>query len=123
MANILRIGCGYRVVGINLIETMKKIILIFWICVQSSIVLFANSFYIDPINGNNNTGDGTLLNPWQTLEYVINNNLIESMSYVTPYNPDNPQLIIKNQAAPIKAGDTLILYSGLHGDVNLVNYI
>jgi len=102
---------------------MKKTILFFWIFIQSSIVLFANSFYIDPTNGNNNTGDGTLQNPWQTLEYVINNNLIESMSYVTPYDPNNPQLIIKNQGAPIKAGDVIWLYSGLHGEINLSNYI
>jgi len=100
---------------------MKKII-----CILLGLILFSNlysnTFYIDPINGNN-SGDGSISDPWKTLEYVINNNLIESKSYVTPYDPNNPQLIIKNSGAPIKSADTIMLYSGLHGDITIVNYI
>ena len=84
--------------------------------------VYSNTFYLDPVNGSN-SGTGTISNPWKTLEYVINNNLIESKSYVTPYDPNNPQLVVKNSGAPIKSGDTLMLYSGLHGNITLVNYI
>lgn len=84
--------------------------------------LFATSFYIDPVNGSND-GDGSISNPWHTLQEVVEQNLIESYEYVTPYDPDNPQLIIKNEGAPVKAGDTLILRNGLHGELFLRNYI
>jgi len=84
--------------------------------------VYSNTFHIDPINGSN-SGNGTISSPWKTLEEVISTNLIESKSYLTPYDPNNPQLIIKNAGAPIKVGDTLVLYSGLHGEINLVNYI
>lgn len=83
---------------------------------------YSNTFYIDPINGSN-SGTGTVSSPWKTLEEVINANLIESKSFVTPYDPTNPQLIVKNPGAPIQAGDTLMLYSGLHGNIDIVNYI
>ncbi len=83
---------------------------------------YSNTFYIDPVNGSN-SGTGSISSPWRTLEEVINANLIESKSYVTPYDPNNPRLVVKNPGAPVKAGDTLILYSGLHGEINPVNYI
>lgn len=86
-------------------------------------ITFATTFHIDPANGNNISGDGTTSNPWQTLEFVIANNLIESQAYVTPFNANNPQTISKNSGAPIHAGDTLLLYSGLHGEIFIQNYI
>jgi len=45
------------------------------------------------------------------------------MSYVTPYDPNDPQLVTINPGASVKAGDTLMLYSGFHGKVILTNYI
>ncbi len=83
---------------------------------------YSSTFYLDPINGSN-SGTGTISSPWRTLEEVINANFIESKSFITPYDPNNPQLVVKNQGAPIKGGDTLMLYSGLHGEINLINYI
>ncbi len=100
---------------------MKKLLSIVVMMIVFSNV-YSNTFYIDPVNGSN-SGDGTLASPWKTLEEVINANLIESKSYVPPYDSNNPQLVIKNEGAPIKAGDTLMLYSGLHGDIFLKNYI
>ncbi len=84
---------------------------------------YASVFYIDPFNGSNTLGNGSITNPWKTLEYVINSNKIESHSYVTPYNSSSPQLITKNSGAPIKEGDIIMLYSGLHGDIFIQNYI
>ncbi len=105
---------------------MKTIITKKYFSILASILVisnvYSNIFYIDPINGSN-SGDGSSSNPWKTLEYVINNDLIESKSYVTPYNPDDPQLAVKNAGAPIKAGDIIMLYSGMHGDISIVNYI
>jgi len=84
----------------------------------------ATTFYVDPTNGNNTTGNGSITNPWKTLEYVIANNLIESNSYaVLPYDENNQSTIPKNVGAPIKAGDTIILYGGLHGELFIQSYI
>lgn len=86
-------------------------------------ISFAETFYIDPLNGDNITGNGSLSAPWQTLEYVINTNLIETHSYMTPYDASNPQILTKNLGAPVHEGDTLILFSGLHGKIYIENYI
>jgi len=64
---------------------MRKIKLLFSLILISN-ACFASIFYVDPINGNS-SGDGSLASPWQTLEQVINDNLIESRSYITPYDP------------------------------------
>ena len=100
---------------------MRKIKLLFSLILISN-ACFASIFYVDPINGNS-SGDGSLASPWQTLEQVINDNLIESRSYITPYDPLTAETIIKNSGAPIKAGDTIMLYSGMHGELLLYNYI
>lgn len=86
-------------------------------------ISFAATFYIDPTNGDNVTGNGTVSAPWQTLEYVINANLIESHAYMTPYDASNPQILTKNIGAPVQEGDTLLLYSGIHGQIYIENYI
>ena len=85
-------------------------------------ICIATVFYVDPVNGSD-TGDGSYASPWQTLEQVVTNNLIESLAYVTPYDPDNPQIVGKNIGAPIQPGDTIMLYSGMHGEIFLRNYI
>jgi parallel beta-helix repeat protein len=99
---------------------MKAIYLVL-LAVLSNVVI-ANKFYIDPVNGSN-TGDGSVNLPWATIEDVITGNLIESYEYQTPYDTANPQLVIKNQGAPVKAGDTLLLFSGFHGKIYIENYI
>ncbi|HFC00804.1 MAG TPA: hypothetical protein ENJ53_08380, partial [Phaeodactylibacter sp.] len=64
-----------------------------------------------------------MANPWKTLQEVVEQNLIESyQNTIHPYDPDNIQLAIKNEGAPIKAGDTLVLLNGLHGELVLANY-
>ncbi len=82
----------------------------------------ATIYHVDPVHGSD-TGDGSAAHPWKTIENVINNNLIESMSYVTPYDSANPQIVEKNTGSPVKPGDTLYLYNGIHGEINLVNYV
>jgi parallel beta-helix repeat protein len=82
----------------------------------------ATTFYLDPINGSMaNTGSAN--SPWGSLESVIAQGLIESFRYSPlPYDPVGSSLIPKNANAPVKAGDTLMLRSGLHGDIFLQNY-
>ncbi|MBI1223803.1 MAG: T9SS type A sorting domain-containing protein [Bacteroidetes bacterium] len=85
-------------------------------------ILCATTFYIDPINGSM-SNNGAYNSPWSKLEAVVNSNLIESYANSPlPYNAQTNQPSIKNLGAPIKSGDTLLLRTGLHGEVFLQNY-
>ncbi len=74
------------------------------------------SFYVDPLTGNM-SGDGSASNPWQTIQEVIDNGLIESQEWETLPYADGATLIPKNSGAPVKAGDTIWLRSGYHGEL------
>jgi len=78
--------------------------------------LRAATYYVDPIAGDPNN-DGSFENPWKTLQEVFDNELIETQVYETnPPGPNTP-FVIKNSGAPVKAGDTILLRSGYHGEV------
>lgn len=80
-------------------------------------------FFIDPINGSA-SGDGTLENPWQSLQEVIDNKLIQSQAIdVKPYDPAVSKRIDINTGAPIRGGDTIYLMDGQHGDVSILGYL
>lgn len=77
----------------------------------------ATKFYIDPINGSI-FNDGSYASPWSTLEAVFDYELIETQSWSpVPYEHGVSRLVPKNEGAPIQAGDTLVLRSGLHGRI------
>ncbi len=77
-----------------------------------------HTFYLDPDHGAN-TQSGTLADPWGSLESVIADNMIETRVYADlPYDGTNP-LVTKNAGAPVKAGDTLVLLNGHHGEFYL----
>lgn len=81
----------------------------------------AQKFYVDPVNGSPD-GNGSAGFPWRTIQEVIANNLIESYEPVNyPYDGTS-ELKIKNSNAPVSGGDTLILLSGFHGEINLLRY-
>jgi len=67
------------------------------------------TFYVDPVNGSP-SGHGSQANPWRTIEQVFTGGLIETWGKGSvPINP----------GAPIKGGDTILLLSGYHGEVNI----
>lgn len=86
--------------------------------------LDGNVFYVDPINGSMDN-DGSAERPWRTLEEVFDNGLIETriiVSYPWESTPDNyfepvGGFRIRNEGAPVKAGDTILLRTGYHGEV------
>jgi hypothetical protein len=79
-------------------------------------------FYVDPASGNINN-DGSASSPWNTFQDVIENNKIESMEYEDYPYEDGATLVVKNSGAPVKAGDTIILKAGYHGDVLIQRYL
>lgn len=76
----------------------------------------AADFYVDPQNGDP-AGDGSSAKPWRTLQEVIEANLIETQHWATLPYQDGATLKVVNAGAPVKAGDTIWLRSGFHGDL------
>lgn len=87
----------------------------------SAATLGAADFYVDPVNGSA-AGNGSAGNPWLTLEQVVSDNLIESQVWNSlPYTA-GATLVPKNAGAPVKAGDTVWLRTGYHGELVLNGY-
>jgi hypothetical protein len=88
---------------------------------QSEATQTGTVFYVDPATGNINN-DGSASAPWSTLQEVIENNKIETMRTASQPYHDGVGYVVKNAGAPVKAGDTIILRSGHHGDVFINSY-
>ena len=70
-------------------------------------VLQAAVFYVDPEKGNIDN-DGSAARPWRTIQEVFEHNLIRTRDSAGRS---------KNPNAPVKAGDTILLRSGYHGEI------
>jgi len=81
----------------------------------------ATIFHLDPATGNLNN-DGSNSSRWPGLEEVINAGYIQSYKYGNLPYAGNNALIEVNTSGPVKPGDTLMLYHGLHGDAILHQY-
>jgi parallel beta-helix repeat protein len=63
-------------------------------------------FYVDPVAGNDLTGDGSPGNPWATIQYVVDNKVDCTDQHGAPNNP----------GAPVKGGDAIVLVGAIgHG--------
>ncbi len=81
----------------------------------------AAEFYVDPVTGSP-TGDGSATRPWRTIQEVFDAKLVESQQWdKLPYTAQSA-LVIKNPGAPVRAGDTILLRSGFHGDLLIDKY-
>src|SRR6476469_2176744 len=76
----------------------------------------AGDFYIDPVNGSD-AGDGSATNPWRSLQALFDDGLIETQDWPDYPYQDGMQLVTVNAGAPVRAGDTIWLRSGYHGDL------
>ena len=78
----------------------------------------AAEFYVDPVNGGP-AGDGSAGRPWRTIQEVFDAKLVESQQWdKLPYTAQS-KLVAKNSGAPVKAGATIWLRSGFHGDLSI----
>ncbi len=79
---------------------------------------FANTFYVDPINGSM-ANDGSLNAPWSTLQEVVNSNKIQTFGPINyPFVVGDP-MQIKNLGAPVQAGDTILCFGGFQGALSI----
>jgi hypothetical protein len=75
-------------------------------------------FYLDPVAGNID-GDGSASSPWPGLQEVIEAGMIRTHAYEGhPWDEDD-MLYEKNPGGPVRAGDTLRLLDGDHGEVEI----
>lgn len=83
----------------------------------------ATTFYLDPVNGNLNN-PGTMAAPWPSLMEVIQAGMVETQEYAPlPYDPATSKLVVKNAGSPVQAGDTLMLMSDQHGEVEIDRHV
>jgi len=76
---------------------------------------------VDPVHGSP-TGDGSAGRPWRTIQEVFDGKLVESQQWdKLPYTPER-KLVTRNTGAPVRAGDTIRLRSGYHGDLLIDKY-
>ncbi len=81
----------------------------------------AKTFYIDPKIGSI-SNDGSMENPWNTLKDVFDSNKIETLKYESKPAVSQAPMVLKNQGAPVKPGDTLVLRDGYHGEIYACEY-
>ena len=81
----------------------------------------AAEFYVDPVTGSS-AGDGSASRPWRTIQEVFDAGRVQSQHWAQlPYTPQST-LVPKNGGAPVRAGDTIWLRSGYHGDLSILRY-
>ncbi len=72
--------------------------------------LFTGSeFFVDPQNGDDQTGDGSSQNPWASVQAVIDNQVDCTDQHGSPRNP----------GAPIQGGDAIVLRGATGHDADL----
>ena len=81
----------------------------------------AADFYVDPENGDM-SGDGSAEAPWSSLQEVLEAGLVESQDWPELPYAEGAELVPKNEGAPVKAGDTIWLRSGYHGELDISSY-
>lgn len=87
-------------------------------CAVPSLKAGHHTFYVDPVKGSDQ-GDGSAGKPWKNLTSVIgmSNKLLSAKAWsnkTQSYGDVNPK-------GPIKAGDVVMLMSGNHGTLKILN--
>jgi hypothetical protein len=80
-------------------------------------ISYENEFFVDPVNGDDQN-DGSFENPWKNIQYVVEN-YVSTFSYESLPPDNNTLLVEKNESAPVKAGDVIVLMAGNHGSLEI----
>jgi parallel beta-helix repeat protein len=80
-----------------------------------------SEFYVDPMNGSP-AGDGSARRPWRTIQEVFDAGLVESQQWDKLPCTAQSRLVVHNAGAPVRAGDTIWLRSGYHGELLIDGY-
>jgi peptidoglycan hydrolase-like protein with peptidoglycan-binding domain len=86
------------------------------------------TFYVDPTNGSDTTGDGSQAKPWKTIQYVLKSQ-IATNTYVLPYYTttgtvaDNGATKAMSPTGAVHPGDTILLMTGNYGTVDIYGLV
>jgi hypothetical protein len=84
---------------------------------------YTNTWYIDPVNGNDATGNGSQSAPWKTAQSLVSTGTWGSPRLSTvPYwhaVPNVGWFWTPNANAPVHPGDLVLLASGNHGTLDV----
>jgi hypothetical protein len=95
---------------------MRRLVLAF--ALSAVAPAFGADFYVDPVSGNDTTGNGSSGSPWRTLQTVVDNKVQTRDWNMLPWNPTRV-LVTVNAGAPVHAGDTIWLRTGYHGPLTI----
>ncbi len=96
---------------------MKTTALTIWpLLLLAAAPLCAAVHYIDPEHGSD-TNDGSALRPWKSLQHVMDSGLVETTSPESLPFTEDTGLVARNEGAPVKPGDVILLRSGDHGSL------
>jgi len=73
------------------------------------VTIRGTEFFVDPILGDDSTGDGSPGNPWASIQFVVDDMVDCTDQHGTPRNP----------GAPVKGGDAITLVGAFGHDANL----
>jgi hypothetical protein len=79
-----------------------------------------DAIYVDAVNGNDDTGDGSIGSPYQTLDKILSE-LVSQKPAVSPWIMGYP-LKAKNPDGLIPTGSTIYLREGNYGEVEIKEY-
>jgi hypothetical protein len=80
----------------------------------------ASDFYLDPVNGGPQ-GDGSRERPFGSLQQVIESGLIQGYQCSSLPYQEGCSMTLRNGSGPIKGGDRLLLLSGYHGEITIMD--
>jgi hypothetical protein len=95
---------------------MRRLVLAF--ALSAVVPAFGADFYVDPVSGNDVTGNGSSASPWRTLQTVVDDKVQTRDWNALPWNPTRT-LVPVNAGAPVHAGDTIWLRNGYHGALTI----
>ena len=75
----------------------------------SGYIFTGRSFYVDPLLGDDQSGDGSPTRPWASIQSVVDSQVDCTDQHGTPRNP----------GAPVKGGDAIVLIGATGHDENL----
>jgi parallel beta-helix repeat protein len=102
-----------RIRNVNRLRLFPSLLLVF--CIAAPVC--ASTFHVDPVHGDDSSGDGSAAHPWRSLSHVLDDGLVETRDWPSLPYEDGMTLVTIHAGAPVKAGDTILLHGGDYGDV------
>lgn len=99
---------------------LARFILVF-LMLSDAVPVLATDYFVDSVNGSA-IGDGSAQSPWQSLQQVLDDGLVQSQGWESLPPEDGVALVPKNVGAPVQPGDTIWLKAGDYGALSVTGF-